>query len=146
MKTKKKFQIFIWNESIHNRFTILLIFTIFLLASVSYVQSIKIDQLVNEINKRPTFDDTIKYDYNIISLAEFFKDSNEHPESISTIYKYMLDNNYEKVYLTKGFVEGEIVKDCRIESRKLICQYELLRFNQQKGKYIEVITRTIEKE
>lgn len=145
-KVSRKFQFFIWNESIHMRFTILLVFTTFLLATVGYVQSVKIDQLNNQLELRPAFDETIDYNYDIISLDEFFKGENEVPESLSTIYKYLIDNNYEKIYLSKGFVEGEIVKDCKIESRKLICQYELIRFNQKKGKYLEIITRTIEKE
>ncbi len=145
MKKNKKFQVFIWNEKIHTSFTILLIVTVFLLATVGYVQSIKIDKLSGKLAERPFLDEELSYDYDIVTLNDFFKDT-QVPESIAVMNAYLIEEGYSKIFITKGFIEGEIIKNCKVDNRKIICDYELVRFNQRKGKYIEIITRQIQKE
>jgi hypothetical protein len=145
MKKKKNFQVFVWNEKIHTSFTILLVVTVFLLATVGYVQSVKINSLSTKLSERPSLNEELSYEYDIVTLRDFFK-GEEVPESLAVMNSYLQRNGYSKIYITKGFIEGEIVKNCEVDGRKIICDYELVRFNQKKGKYIEVITRQIERE
>jgi len=134
---KKKFQIFIWNSRIHNAFMVLLLVTILILTSLTYVQNIYIDQLkLKNVDLRT---DVFKFDYNVVPIEDFAQDRDLESTSITQLYKYFLDNDYENVYLNVGFVEGTIT-----ECGEGGCFEVTYRFNQRKGLYIDVVKYKIE--
>ena len=134
-KKKDKFELFVWNHHIHLTFTFLVMLVMLLLCVVVYVQGLYINELrdkITELEGMQVYD----YKYDIIPLEDFFQDTNGTPESLSTIYEYMMNQGYSELYLSKGIAQGEKISNCY----ERYCDYTLLRFNQKKGKYLEIVT------
>lgn len=137
-EVKKKFQIFIWNSKIHNTFLLMLVFLVFLLIGVTYVQNLYIKQLNYKIAN--PVEDALDYTYDIMTLEDFVESRNLEKGALSDIYKYFLENEYTDIFLKVGFVEGST-----LECVDGVCSKITYRFNQNKGLYVDIISQRIGK-
>jgi len=138
-KEEKKFQFFIWNAKIHNRFLSVLIVCVIMLFGAMILQSLYIQKLEYKIEHVPT-SEAFDYDYKVMMIEDYLNKTGLEVANVADMLVYYKLHNYTKIYYDVGYIEATMAQ-CMENG----CFDVTYRFNQNRGMYIDVLLRTKKK-